>query len=131
MPDDDDPIAGINRRIDALVDAIAGLQKAQTAPEKKTATAEVESAEDALEKYAKAQGISREEAEKAINDLKRRGQKDQLRELLQEILEEDAEAEEAKEKERLDAEAAEVESKKTPEADAAPVGGSHWTERRL
>lgn len=131
MPDDDDPIAGINRRIDALVDAFAKFQKADSASEKKTATAEVESAEEALEKYARAQGISKQEAEQAINDLKRRAQKDQIRELLHELLEEDSAEEERKEKERLEAETAEQESKKDPEPDAVPTGGNHWTERKI
>jgi hypothetical protein len=127
-----DQLAGITKRLEELGAAVAELKAASTPREKKEAQADVDSAENALEKYAKSHGISLEEAEEAMEQVKRQSQRRLVKEALKEMSEEDwteifparDETEEEPEPEKKPATRKPVKQ----EEDSAP-GGEHWTDR--
>jgi hypothetical protein len=124
--------------MEELASAVKELKTASTPTEKREASAEVQSAEAALEQYARAHGVSVEDAEEAINQIKRNSRKAEMRELMEEIFQEDEEKaakdeEEAKLKAEEDAgkEKEKETPKPKPKEDAAPGGVEHWSERRI
>lgn len=127
------------RRMDALASSVEELKKAKTAPERKEAREDVEEASAALRRYAESNGISLSDAEEAIAEVKRNNQKGMIREVLKELL-----ADEADDLFGLpEGEAAETKAapktKPKPKTDPEPVtvpgdnppAGEHWTDRRI
>lgn len=69
-PDPQSEIGALARKLDELSAAQARLEEAVTASQKREAEAQVDAAEDAVAAVAKARGISRDEAEQAIEHAK-------------------------------------------------------------
>lgn len=135
-----DALAGMQRQMTELAEAVRELKEASTPKEKQEAKKDVDEASSALEAYARAHGVSVEDAEEAINKIKRDHRKSEMREILEEIFQEDeaaAAAEEEKKKAEKEAEAAGEKEKEKPAkpkekvADAVPAGPGHWTDRSL
>lgn len=121
-------IASIKRLLGDLSDSVKQLQDAETSRQKSAAKEEVKEDENALKNYAKAHGISLADAEEAISNVKRSRQKSEMKEILKELIAESgdeifgSDEPEPEEKE---------EEKKEEKPDTAPVGGAHWTDRRM
>lgn len=131
-------LAGLTKRLDELTQSVADLRNASTAKETREAREDVSDAEKALKKYAEAHGITLEDAEEALNDLKSRSRKAEIREALKTFTDEDwkdifPEREEEEETGEEEPPAAKEKPKPKPkpkEEDSAP-GGNHWTERQI
>jgi len=128
MSDEYDPKAfqGLMERVDKLTSAVDRLSQARTPVQKEAAEEKVESAEEALEVYARAHGLSKAEAEDAINAVKRKQNKDTIRELIKEILDEEGDKL-FSETTGGEKEEEEVEERK----DEPPDPGKHWTEKKV
>lgn len=117
------------KRMDDLATAVSKLSDAGTKTEKREAKEEVESAEESLRRYAKAHGVSMEEAEEAIHAVRRTHQRNEIREILEEILEEKY-PETSKDDTDTDTDDT-TDDKDQRSTDSPPIGGAHWTDRRV
>lgn len=138
----DTQVAELNKRLDALASAVEELRKAQTPAEKREAKEDVESAESALERYAKAHGITLEEAEDAMATVKRKSQVSLVKQALKEFSDDDwdeifpkkeegeGEGEKGEKPESKKPAAKKEEKQEKQKEDSAP-GGEHWTDRKL
>jgi len=110
-----------------LQQAVEELRTARSEPEKREARAEVRDAKADLAATARELGIDPKRLEKAASDAKASDEKERLRPLLIELLDEEL-AEPAQEaaKELVE----EAPAPKAPEPDSAPSLG-HWSEKPL
>lgn len=124
-----DPAAfkGLSDRVDKLASAMEGLAKAKTEPAKEKAEEKVESAEDALATYAKSHGITRDQAEEAMNEIQRKNRRSEIREAIKEFTSEDWD-------EIFppgDDDGAAGGDGENGKSDTPPNPGEHWTEKRI
>lgn len=137
----DSRVEALEKKFDALLAAVEDLKKARTPEERREAKEDVESAESALERYAKAHGISVDQAEEAMNTVKRKAQIQQVKEAMLEFSDEDWDEVFPKPREEADEDSDKPagETKPKPKAEEKPAkqeedsapGGEHWTDRRV
>ena len=81
-------LAELRQGLDDLADSIADLRKASTAGERKAARADVADAEDDLEATARRLGVSKEKLQESITAAKKAERRDELKPILEELLDE-------------------------------------------
>lgn len=81
-------LAELRAGLDDLADSIADLRKASTPAQKHAAKADVADAEDDLEATARRLGVSKEKLQESITAAKKAERRDELKPILEELLDE-------------------------------------------
>ena len=81
-------LAELRQGLDDLADSIADLRKASTPAQKHAAKADVADAEDDLEATARRLGVSKEKLQESITAAKKAERRDELKPILEELLDE-------------------------------------------
>lgn len=79
----------LERRLEAIEDALADIREATTAREKAAAKGDLDEAEEAYARFAESKGLSRDEVLAAIDQLRDSKEEARLRGIVKKIMDED------------------------------------------